>query len=291
MVRKLASDGSHFVRRSCLLFALSMVVPTAVFAQEQENNLGQTESAASLSRIRQQASQFTLSKVAADDGRPKLCDSPLLRYSDAPNGYRDAAVWVWELKGIPIAVAKVEDLHAKKAWQYCVASLSQDEIAVSRPGQPAWQSRGPGVAFQPIAGAPTAVETPVRRMLIMKSQARRFSGNFQAGTPRGEKMRPMPRPIHRFSSPETGLIDGAMFAFSISGTNPTAFVIIALRESGENPKVRRWEYGVVGMTSDAASIYLDHRVVWSKKSDYSKRFYENWYFHVQPKEHVKNSPL
>ena len=104
-----------------------------------------------------------------------------------------------------------------------------------------------------------------------------------------DHLRAMPRPIHRFSSARMGVVDGSIFAFAVSGTNPTALVVIALRENSDDGKKRHWEYGVVGMTADAASIYLDDHVVWSKKADYTKRVYENWYFHQQVKLNAENA--
>ncbi len=274
--------------RTCLtllgyLLATSWVaIPNVATAEDREGESDQAARAASLLRIRDKAGEFTVARLATPDERPKLCAAPLLRYSDPSNGYRDAAVWAWEIDGFPIALAKVED--SRKIWQYCVASLAPDEILVSRPGQQAWKSKGPGITFQEIPAAPRAVESPSGRLRSMKSLARRFGGRFQLGANgESEQMRPLPRPIHRFSAPNMGLIDGAIFVFAVSGTNPTALVVITLRDDGGNPKTRHWDYGVVGMTADSASIYLDDRIVWSKKANYKKKFYENWYFHQQPK--------
>ena len=70
----------------------------------------------------------------------------------------------------------------------------------------------------------------------MKEMARRFSASF---THKGdmEEMRLLPRPLYRYADPASEIVDGAVFAFTSTGTNPNAFLIFELM-SGVSGAIR-----------------------------------------------------
>ena len=271
--------------KSKLIIAL-ILMPFVATAADDATDARKAESAASLKRMRNKAAEFSVSFVSNRKRLAKLHHDALFRYSDQTQRYVDAALWLWEVDGVPVALAKVEDWEPKGMWQYCVASLSTDLIRVTRPGQQAWESSEPIMKFQPIPKGPDPAETPVRRLLQMKALSRRFDGTFRS---KQQPLRPLPRPIHRYSHQSSGLTDACIFSFAINGTNPTALVVIALREDSDNPKRLEWNYSIVGMTSDSASVRLDGREVWKKALNYQRRFYENWYWHLERRSTVGRS--
>ena len=107
--------------------------------------------------------------------------------------------------------------------------------------------------------------------------ARRFSATIvEPATEDREEMRILPRPIHRYASPEAGVIDGAVFGLMTSGTNPGALVMLELRRSGSANPV--WQYGIAGMTACAITVTLDSKEVWSKHFSKGPAPFDNWVF-------------
>ncbi len=259
--------------------AAVLLSAATVLGQPQPDEAQDSESAASLARMRQKAEEFSVAFTADAEQEVTLRPEPVFRYSDLQHHYKDATVWVWEAEGAPVAIAKVEDSPKRGMWQYCVASLSEELISVNRPGQPAWTATEPGVTFRPIVGDAMPQDSPVRRLTQMRALSRRFEGTFVYGPDRSE-LRPLPAPIHRFSAPDAGITDGAIFSFAISATNPTALVVIAQRQDADDSS-ETLHYAVVGMTAERTSVRLDDVEVWSKETNYRQRFYENWYFHTE----------
>lgn len=257
------------------LIIVLMLMPLAAIAADDATD---SKKAESLKGLRNKADEFSVSFVSNRKRLAKLRHDPLFRYSDQTQGYVDAAVWLWEVDGVPVALAKVEDWKPKGLWQYCVVSLSPELIHVARPAQQDWESSEPRMKFQPIPKGPEPAKTPVRRLLQMKALSRQFAGTFR---PKQQPLRPLPRPIHRYSHPSSGVTDACIFSFAINGTNPTALVVIALREDADNTKRLEWNYSIIGMTSEEASVQLNGREVWKKSLNYQRRFYENWYWHLE----------
>ena len=60
-----------------------------------------------------------------DGEAAELRAEPVMRYSDQPRFIADATLWVWSLRGRPVAIQKVEvnDTTATPLWTVCFAAL------------------------------------------------------------------------------------------------------------------------------------------------------------------------
>jgi hypothetical protein len=99
-------------------------------------------------------------------------------------------------------------------------------------------------------------------MSQMKQIARRFEAHEDGGPARGRlQLRLMPRPVHRYADPESGLPDGAIFAFAF-GTNPD--LLLVLEPSQQSDPAPGWRYGLARLGGGATSVSLDGHEVWTE---------------------------
>ncbi|HVX11161.1 MAG TPA: hypothetical protein VHC22_08275 [Pirellulales bacterium] len=184
----------------------------------------------------------------------------MFRYADQPRGIVDGTLWVWGEPGRPVALQKVEFFPPTPTnWTYCLASLSSELVAAEWQGGRRWDATKPGLEMHELDDAPEPSAGKASRLRQMKELARRFTVRGSEKTSRGEELRLMPQPVHRYADPEHGLEDGAIFGFG-SGTNPNCLLLVELRR--ENAAAGRWEYGFVGMSAESLRAKLDGREVW-----------------------------
>ena len=193
--------------------------------------------------------------------RVEMLPEPLMRFQDLVHRPRivDATMWAWGKRGRPVATGSVELFEqgrGARCW-YALESLSDGLIDVEWPDGPPWSSRKPGIEWHTLLDAPEAADGKARRMSQLKGIARRFS----ATTIPQEELSFLPQPVHRFSDPESGLVDGAMFAFTSRGLNADLLLVLELRTQAPSGSV--WKYGQVRMASQALSLRLDGREVWT----------------------------
>jgi hypothetical protein len=116
--------------------------------------------------------------------------------------------------------------------------------------------------------------------LQLKRLTERFSATIQNADDNREPMRLMPTPICRYEDPDAGLIDGAIFGYTM-GTNPDVLLVIELYESeGGEPE---WQCGAAGMTSAGFVVRLDLNEILVQEFDSSvsgqPQSFARWMWH------------
>lgn len=220
-----------------------------------------------LDEMRRLAEDTVVSRLKGAGERPaKPLPEPVFRYSGEFHGIVDATVWVYGAKGRPLAVEKIELYRSAyhTGYLYCLASLCDDLIEVRWPGYPDWSSTQPGVEMRPLPEGPRPASSETARVRQMKEIVRRFTATRAE---RGEALnireenRLLAQSIHRYRDPDSGLVDGAIFAFIANGTNPDFLLLIELR--GAAPAQATWHYGPARMTTGELHLRLDGQEVWS----------------------------
>lgn len=194
----------------------------------------------------------------------ELFSGPMFRYSDQPRLILDATLWGWGTRGRPLAMEKIEFYRrpqGQRRWFHCMTSLSQDLLDVRWPDGQRWSAREPAFELHALADGPNAAESEFRRLLQMKSTARRFSATLFEPVPKREELRLLTRPICRYTDPDSGLQDGAIFGFAANGTNPDLLLGIELH--GESLSDSAWKFGLARMTLAQLTVRLDGKEVWS----------------------------
>ena len=210
----------------------------------------------------------------------QLVPEPVFRYSDQLRRIKDAGIWIWTQQGRPSAAMKVEyyepGVHVGP-WLYCFASLSSGIIEAEWPNSPSFRATKAGIKWQSVADKPAT--TRPARLVQMREIARRFSGEILrvAATNDRHQMRLLTRPLYRYQE-DAQVIDGAMFGFTGTGTNPDLLLLIELtKESG-------WQYGLAGMTAEGLTVRFDEKIVWELPHSAGKdHVFDTWLYFVPTK--------
>jgi hypothetical protein len=244
-------------RISSLGALLIVTMPLGLLAQEQA-----ADDAASKQRMELMEQTIAgigvQSDAIASKAALKFAAKPLLRYSDPTRGTAqgnillDATVWRLGESGRPTALVTLEIYRSSAELamlSYEFASLAEGKFTLKHKQHEkvAWIATGSAAKMSPLADAPMPAATAAGRLIQMRQLARQFSARE---TLFGESIecRLLAQPIDRYSSPETGLVDGAIFAFA-NGTNPELGLVLECDKE-------RWSYGVVRLS--AAGSVLEY---------------------------------
>lgn len=200
---------------------------------------------------------------------------PVLRYGDPTRANMDGSLWLWGQSGRPQAVL---ELYRNLAgdWVYVFNWLSGGELTAKRKGDLWWTPAAPTVQFQDLEG-PRPAGSEALRTTQMRYLARRFDAHefWDPNNSRFE-LRLLATPVHRYSDPDRGIIDGAVFAYA-NGTNPE---VVLLLEVAEADGERRWQYGFARLGHAEMHVELDDAEVWTvPRVDPSRRDEPYWLFY------------
>ena len=205
--------------------------------------------------------------------------NPLMKYTDVPRGIEMATLWVWQDGGRPVALGKVEAYRVKEGskWLYCFASASTGLVDAKWTAGRRFQARKPGVAWATIDG-PAPHETAAGRLRQMKELFQRFTATARdEALKTSDELRPLARPLHEYSSPKQGVLQGVLCGFAANGTNPD--VVVALEVAGaanEKDARKLWRYAVIGMTASGISVKLDKAEVYTRPYSRAPQDYDTW---------------
>lgn len=247
-------------------------------AQESEREL----------RLESMRRRAELAQVYSNEGGESvpasLLPNPIMRYSDLPRRFDDATLWIWTSDELPVAVCKIEDHRPsddKRVWVTCLASLSAGTIDVEWTSGRRWSATRPGIEFQAISDAPGPAASKQLRTLQFKALARRFSATMTRNDD-AQRMRLLSRPLYRYDSPGSGLVDAAIFVFAANGTNPDFLLVLELRRDSDSGA--SWRYGIAPVTADALEVSLDGKPIWRKEYTANPR-QPTFTFFFEPNEH------
>jgi hypothetical protein len=211
--------------------------------------------------------------------KAKVCPDPIMKYTDPPRQIEMATLWVWQVEGCPVALGKVEAYRRPggPSWLYCFASTSTGLVEGQWPDGHRFPASHAGIEWKAIDG-PAPLETAAGRQRQMKELFRRFSATvFDDHAKTSDALRPLARPLHEYSSPRQGILQGIFCGLTANGTNPDA--IVALEAVGpekgkEGPK--SWRYGVVPMTATGVIVKLDKAEVFTRQPEWRPGDHEKW---------------
>ncbi len=191
----------------------------------------------------------------------KLVPDAALRWTNPVTGLKDGTLFFWTSDdGRPYAAAQVF-LIDSGIWLHEFQSLTTASFRATRDGKTVWNPSKAGVEWKPVPSAPAPAKGGALRLSQMKAMIERFSASDDfEGASRWE-LRPLTRPLLRYSSPGHHIIDGAVFAFVVT-TDPEVFVTLEAKSS--DGKDDAWYYSLAPMTAYALKVSLDDKVVWEK---------------------------
>ncbi|MBC7821781.1 MAG: hypothetical protein IAG10_33255, partial [Planctomycetaceae bacterium] len=223
--------------------------------------------AAQLQRMKSIAEKFEVeAALGAKPVAAKLMSNPLLKYNDSTRRNHESTLWLWTEREKPTALMAVEfypNSPRGPRWLFEIVSLSNSKIGVARGGDWQWQAKQPGVIRKPVPGDLTPAEKPALRLSQARQIRQRFAAHEKEGTDGRLELRALSTPLYRYADEQTGVIDGAVFAFA-NGTNPEVLLLLeAQRDAATKQAI--WTYGFAQMTGAEVYASLDDREVWSQK--------------------------
>lgn len=201
-----------------------------------------------------------------NDSIVKLQDKPVLRYRDDTRKGQESSLWIWSGGGRPSAILAIEfypDYPQGKGanWLYEIASLSTTQIGARNKLGLKWAAKKPGLELQRIKDAKAPAGKAPQRLTQMRDLHGRFAAHESAVIEGRIELRRMSTPLYRYTDSESGVTDGAIFAFA-NGTNPEVLLVLeAHTVNGGEPE---WKYGLVQMTGGAVNVELDGTEVWQR---------------------------
>ena len=196
--------------------------------------------------------------VASDeDGFPKAFNArPIFRYTDPARNYVAAAVWKLGDNARPKAIVTTElnrQFFGRSIISYEYLSLTQTRFTATA-DDVNWAPKDSVLTFKPVPGAETPDESPKRRMLQLRSIAKRFGGNEEVEKETCE-LRLLPQPVDRYTPSTADHADGAMFLLCY-GTNPE--VALFIESNGKS-----WSYAAGRLTgAEQVQLTLDGTTTW-----------------------------
>jgi hypothetical protein len=230
------------------------------------------------SRARAEAIEVTVA-VGGRAARATVHPAPLIKYTDVPRQIEMATLWVWQHDGRPVALGKVEAYRRPDgpSWLYCFASASTGLVDARWPDGRRYQARKPGVEWAAVDG-PAPLPTAAGRLRQMKDLFQRFSATARDDVLKtADELRPLARPLHEYSSPGNGVVQGVLCGFAANGTNPDVIVALeAVGAAGDGRAPKSWRYGVIGMTAGGISVRLDQAEVYTRPYARSPGDFDTW---------------
>jgi hypothetical protein len=243
--------------------------------------VGQTaENKASLEDLQKRADGTQLSLSIADGTAVRgtnirLIEKPVFRYSDELRQIEDAGIWMWTDRNRPVAVMKVERYRVGRLptpWLYCFASLSSEQVRAEWPDAAPFQARKPGVTWKPLADQ--LAGSRVARLVQLRELAGKFSAEILT-TPEGREQRQMrllTRPLYRCDE-SSDVLDGAVFGFTGTGTNPDLLLLFDLPVDGG------WRFAAATLTAEGIRLRLKDAVVYeAPHTDGKGTVFDTWCF-------------
>jgi len=195
--------------------------------------------------------------------RLELLKQPVLRYGDLARNNDKGTVWVWQRSGRPQAVMELFRGDGSRVWVHAIHSLSADALDGDFGAlAPHWTPPREAVQWKDLAAAQSPAGRPAARARQIKDLAQRFTAHefWDPNNSRFE-LRLLVQPACKYSDPEGGLLDGALFLLC-HATNPEVVLLIEAVQEDGGPKFR---YALARLGHAELHVAFEGKEVWRQE--------------------------
>jgi hypothetical protein len=266
-----SGDRAGRILRSAVAILLGVGLTVAYNPARGQAGASDPEKGRRLQAMDRIAKSIVMQKVEGGSSETiAMLDNPIFRFDDPARSFSDGTVWAWGRSGRPAALLTLS-IQKKEGVLRCLGeltSLSTFPISASGPDGWAWTPQTAGAIAQTLPEASRPAEDEAKRLRQMRDMVRRFKA-FELFEPVARapmeryELRLLPQPVHRYSDPKAGLLDGAIFLFTY-GTNPEIALQIETRREGKDESKSSWTYGLARIAGAELHVELDRDEVWKQ---------------------------
>lgn len=189
-----------------------------------------------------------------------LIPEPVLRWSNPLGGQKARGeIFLWTDAGLPAAIVSINEFTNSKGGtaveqEWC--SLVDGPLVAT--GLNSWSPSKGVLSRQTLSDVDKPLEAATGRRRQMGDLAARFAGEKTTRTGVTRTLRLLPKPIYRYDSKETTVIDGALFALA-EATDPEAILVLEARRTENGPV---WQYAFARMNSVRLKATFDDKPAW-----------------------------
>jgi hypothetical protein len=237
---------------TALIVLLLCVIPAAAQDEDRER------AAATLANGQLEAALYAI-RAAGSEKSIALHDESVLRWNNSVNQSVFGNIFLWTKNGRPEVVASIYQFYSPKT-DFCAEfqSLSLDPLVVEKEGKEVWTPMEPGIVLKAFDGAAAPSSSKPQRLVEMRKLAGEFSVQLNDYSRETYRLRLLPRPLIRYGSPDSDVLDGALFAFTYT-TDPELLVMV---EARKGDKGHRWMYGLARMNIGELTVAQGDREIW-----------------------------
>jgi hypothetical protein len=243
---------------------------------------------------RQRAMDFSLEEKGDSATSLTLVREPIQTWTNPIRGdTQHGTVHLWTNAGRPSVIGSVwSALDAKDRSRrnicYEFHSLSQAPVSARLADKTWWSPQEPGVDWLPLADVPQPGPSRAVRLRKMRDLAHELRGQIvgRDGGPDTE-LRLLPQPLYRYPEETAGVIDGAVFAFTMA-TDPELIVVVELRRDETSGKPS-WMLAPARFTGDSLRLSRGERTLWeSPQWEYRRDRIYDFLYGVEQQQDIRS---
>src|SRR5262245_55702604 len=167
--------------------------------------------------LKEKSTELSLYRLPDMKTALPLTERAVLRYSNPVGLSSDGATFLWLAGTRPVAAVSFSLRRPNNAVYRECTSLWAEALDCRQDGASVWSPKKGGLLAQPLRDAPAPAESQARRLNQMRDMARRFAVTWHhSRTDEPTQLRMLPTPLYRFAAEKEGILDGALFAFTVT---------------------------------------------------------------------------
>lgn len=206
---------------------------------------------------------------SADKVKLTLNEKSLLNWTNPARQQERGAVYVWTIDERPAAIGSLfsYEYDSKVYDKHEFHSLASGPLRSTFAGTLAWTPKSAGVEWRPFADSPQPGTTHTARLLQMRQLARPFRAELFSPKDEKTELRLISRPLFEYSSPKSGVIDGAIFSFAVA-TDPEVLLLVeAFEENLNGTKRAGFRHAFARFHYWNVAVYEGDKKIWNAPLD------------------------
>ncbi|QDV46479.1 hypothetical protein Enr13x_63880 [Stieleria neptunia] len=258
-------NNSH-LNRFLLVTMFGFISAVAVCQEVDPRSAEESATRVRREYLQQLAHQYSLASSSQEETFT-LTEDALLFYSNPTKalGSTHGASFLWLDGKRPVAACSFSIRRPNDSVGLEFSSFVDAALECRRDGELIWNPRTWNSEPAKISGAPEPAAQATRRLVQMRAVARQFRSTCydrRSGEP--TELRLLPQPLYRYEDVNSGVVDGAVFAYVISNDPELLLRLEAIESNG----TRVWQGSFARMTSRQLAVTTEKTAIWEVANYY-----------------------